>query len=151
VAGAPGPEPSYKRPESVLVVVFTQRGEVLLLERTQPRGFWQSVTGSLEWGESARAAARRELREETGLVAGCRLVDLKRQARFAIISPWRSRYAPGTNTNTEYWFALGLPDRRLVRRRPSEHRQHRWLPWPLAWRLATSWTNRAAIAHLFLR
>ena len=133
----------------MLVVVFTWRGEVLLLERSQPRGFWQSVTGSLEWGESAGAAASRELFEETGLVGGSHLLDLQRRVCFPIIAPWRSHYAPGASSNTEHWYALGLPDRRLVRRRPAEHRQHRWLPWPLAWRRASSWTNRAAIAHLF--
>jgi len=61
---------SCKRPESVLVVVYTRAGEVLMLRRTSPRGFWQSVTGSLEWGELPAHAAARELYEETGLRAG---------------------------------------------------------------------------------
>ena len=55
----------YKRPQSVLVLVYTAAGQVLLLRRIRPRGFWQSVTGSLRWGESRQRAARRELFEET--------------------------------------------------------------------------------------
>ena len=56
----------FRRPESVLIVIYTAGGEFLLLERRKPPGFWQSVTGSLEWGETIDAAASRELKEETG-------------------------------------------------------------------------------------
>ena len=141
--------PRYKRPESVLVVVYTQGGEVLMLRRTRPADFWQSVTGSLRWGESARQAALRELREETGIQAGAALRDLQHSARFPIVAAWRQRYGPGVHHNCEHWFALQLPGRRLIRRNPAEHTEHCWLPWPRAARLATSWTNRDAILSLF--
>ena len=60
-----------KLPVSVLVVVHTQDGDVLLLERAARPGFWQSVTGSLaRMDEPTATAARRELREETGIEAG---------------------------------------------------------------------------------
>jgi dATP pyrophosphohydrolase len=139
---------AYKRPESVLILVATAAGEVLLLRRTSPAGFWQSVTGSLRWGESARQAAVRELWEETGLRAGGRLVDLGRGAEFPIVPPWRRRYAPGVRINREHWFTLILPDRRLIRLRPAEHTAYRWLNGPQAARLASSWTNRDAILML---
>jgi dATP pyrophosphohydrolase len=140
---------AYKRPESVLVVVHTRAGEVLLLERTRPRGFWQSVTGSLEWGEGARAAAAREVLEETGLRAAGRLDALGHTVRFRIVPPWRARYAPTARFNTEHWFRLELPARRSIRLQADEHRQHRWLPAAAAARRATSWTNRAAIGRIF--
>jgi len=145
---APPSQGRFKRPESVLVLVYTRAGEVLMLERTRPRGFWQSVTGSLEWDETPVHAAVRELREETGLWAGQGLRDLRHVETFPIVPPWRERYAPTDRVNTEHWFALELPGRRLVLRNRDEHRQHRWLPWRQAAARASSWTNRAAIERL---
>ena len=138
----------FKRPESVLVVVHTQAGEVLMLNRSHPRGFWQSVTGSLVPGETPRAAACRELSEETGLQECHRLVDMRHSVRFPIIHPWRARYAPGVHYNREHWFILRLPGRRSIRLNPAEHVAARWLPVPVAARLAASWTNRDAILGL---
>jgi dATP pyrophosphohydrolase len=148
VAARADPAPQglrYKRPESVLVLVATSAGEVLLLERATPGGFWQSVTGSLRWGEPARMAAVRELAEETGLQAGGRLIDLHSGERFPIVPPWRARYAPSVRFNREHWFLFELPARRLIRLNPGEHRRYRWLPAVRAARQATSWTNRKII------
>lgn len=139
----------YKRPESVLVVIYNAQGEVLLLRRTRPGDFWQSVTGSLDWGEFPAGAARRELYEETGIMAGDGLVDLSRSVRFPILPAWRARYAPIAHTNTEHWFALRLAQRRLPRLHADEHGEYRWLPYRQALRLASSWTNRKAIRLLF--
>ncbi len=136
---------SYKRPESVLILVCTRAGEVLLMERMHPRGFWQSVTGSMRWGESAAAAAARELAEETGLDTGARLIDLRRGERFPIIPPWRARYAPTVRFNREHWFLYELPARRSIHLNPREHRQFRWLGAAQAAQRATSWTNRKLI------
>jgi dATP pyrophosphohydrolase len=134
-----------KRPESVLVLVTTHAGEYLLLERTHPRGFWQSVTGSLRWGESKQCAAERELLEETGLRGGNRMVDLHTSVHFPIVPPWRARYAPTARFNHEHWFVLELPGRRTIRPNPNEHRQWRWLSAEQALRRASSWTNRKII------
>ena len=35
----------FKIPESVLVVIYTAALDVLLIERTDKAGYWQSVTG----------------------------------------------------------------------------------------------------------
>lgn len=119
-----------------------------MLRRASPNGFWQSVTGSLAPGESPRAAAVRELQEETGLQAGGGLLDLHRSVLFPILPAWRSRYGENARFNREYWFALVLPGRRLIRTNPEEHLEYRWVPWWRATELATSWTNRDAIRLL---
>ncbi|MGD2137400.1 MAG: dihydroneopterin triphosphate diphosphatase [Gammaproteobacteria bacterium] len=135
--------PGYKRPESVLVVVYTTAGEVLLLQRRQPADFWQSVTGSLEWNEAPRAAAERELREETGLVVAVR--DRRQSHTFSILPAWRARYAPGTAINREHVFTACCRERPEIRLNPDEHRSYCWLPRAAAAARASSRTNRDAI------
>lgn len=139
---------SLKRPQSVLVVIYTRGGEFLLLRRTRPAGFWQSVTGSLAPGEIPRLAAAREVMEETGLRVGGALIDLRHSVLFPIIAAWRRRYAPNICFNREYWFALVLETRRLIELNPREHLEYRWLPAGAAAQLTGSWTNRDAIRAL---
>lgn len=137
----------YKRPESVLVVVHTADGEVLLLRRADVPDFWQSVTGSLREGEAPAEAARRELFEETGL-DGSGIVDCHRRRRFPIVPAWRARYAPEVTHNLEHEFRLGVPVRQRLQLNPHEHAEAAWLEIPEAARRASSWTNRAAIRSL---
>lgn len=137
-----------KRPESVLVVVHTHAGQVLLLRRCLPAHWWQSVTGSLEHGETTLHAAQRELREETGLAADADLEDAGIVNRFEIIDPWRVEYAPGTTHNTEHVFRLALAAVHDVVIAPDEHHEFVWLPRAAALERATSATDRAAIAAL---
>lgn len=137
-------EKRYKRPESVLVVVHSP-DTVLLLRRADVPDFWQSVTGSLDWNETARAAAVRELYEETGLVAAPEaLRDLNQTRRFTILPRWRPRYAPDVTENTERAFALALPGETEVRVSP-EHDDYGWFGFADAAERVASWTNRAAI------
>ncbi len=138
----------YKRPESVLVLVATRAGEVLLLERMHPAGFWQSVTGSLEWGENALSAARRELAEETGITADT-LEDLQIGACFCIRSEWRARFAPGIQENREHWFRLWLDEPIPIHLSP-EHVCARWLPAQRAVKGVASWSNRVALQRFIL-
>ena len=56
---------AYKRPVSILVVIYAQDTKrVLMLQRRDDPDFWQSVTGSVEEGETAPQAAMREVKEE---------------------------------------------------------------------------------------
>ena len=135
----------YKRPESVLVVIYTVGGEVLLLERRQPPGFWQSVTGSLGWNENPREAAIREVQEETGLLIEDRLVDCGYSNRFEILPAWRSRYAPEVGWNTEHVFRVELAEIAPIHLNSEEHLRAEWLPARPAARRVSSHTNRTAI------
>ena len=140
----------HKIPVSALVVVHTPDLLVLLIERADPPGFWQSVTGSQEAGETLAATATRELREETGIDAavygGVR--DWHASNVYEIYPRWRHRYAPGVTHNTEHIFALQVPHPVPVRLAPNEHRAYRWLPHVEAAQACFSWTNRDAILRL---
>jgi len=141
---------SHKLPVSVLVLVHTRTGEVLLLERRSRPGFWQSVTGSLDHtDETLEAAARRELAEETGIEAASgRLARWNVVYTFEIYAQWRHRFAPGVVHNVEHVFAFELPARAPVTLAPSEHIACAWLPWREAAAQCFSWSNRDAILML---
>ncbi len=138
---------SYRRPESVLVVIFTADGQFLLLERRKPAGYWQSVTGSLEWGELPGDAARREVIEETGIRDGV-LTNLHWTQVFEIWPAFGRTYAPGITHNREHAFALRLAERVPVTLNPREHRRYEWLSGPEAVARTFSSTNRTVIEHL---
>ena len=137
---------------AVVVVIFTVRLgslSVLLIERADRPGFWQSVTGSQDPGESLRQTAIREVAEETGLDAARHaLADWGVSNVYEIFAVWRHRYAPGVTHNTEHVFGLRVPARVEVRLAPAEHLRHRWLPWREAAREVFSWSNREAILML---
>jgi dihydroneopterin triphosphate diphosphatase len=136
-----------RRPESVLIVIYTDGGEFLLLERRRPPGFWQSVTGSLEWGEFADNAARREVVEETGITQGV-LVNLQWTQVYEILPSFGKVYAPGITRNLEHAFSLRLPSRVPVTLSDSEHVQFRWVSGLEALDTVSSSTNRAVIEQL---
>ena len=146
-AGSSVLSPRVRRPESVLIVIYTAGGEFLLMERRRPAGFWQSVTGSLEWGERADQAARRELIEETGITQGV-LKNLEWTQVYEISPAFGRVYAPGVTRNLEHAFALKLPGRVPVTLSPTEHSQYRWLDARDAIATASSHTNRAVIEQL---
>ena len=138
---------TLKRPESVLVVIYTMSGEFLLLERRKPAGFWQSVTGSLEWGEGADTAARREVIEETGITQGV-LVNLQWTQSFEIWPSFGKTYAPGITRNLEHAFSLRLQRRVDVTLSDREHAQYVWMSAAEALAKVSSSTNRAVIRGL---
>jgi dihydroneopterin triphosphate diphosphatase len=140
---------AHKIPVSTLVVIHTADLQVLLLERADNPGFWQSVTGSQHAGEPLEATAAREVAEETGLdVARYRLSSWNLQNVFEIYPVWRHRYAPGVIHNTEHVFGLCLPEPVPVVLSPREHLRYQWLPWQEAAAKVFSWSNRRAILSL---
>lgn len=138
---------NWKRPESVLVLIYSEDEQVLLLQRADDRTFWQSVTGSLEPVETPAEAAEREVYEETGITAA--VVDTGVHSTFEIRAPWRARYAPDVTHNLERVFTACVPVTCDVRLSPDEHVACRWMAPPEALALATSPTNRAAIQRQF--
>ncbi len=138
---------AHKHPESVLILIHTE-DQVLLLQRQDNPDFWQSVTGSLEVGETRYQAAVRELEEETGLRLdnGLQLVETGHRVRFEIYPRWRHRYRPGVTHNWEYEFYLRLSSPQQVCL--TEHLSQRWLPLAEAREQASSWTNKLAIDRL---
>jgi dATP pyrophosphohydrolase len=147
--------PRFKIPESVLVVIHTPQREVLLLERADRPGFWQSVTGSKDHpDEPLGETCRREVGEETGIEIGSAEVPLSALRDWSLsnvyeIYPvWLHRYAPGVTRNTEYVFGLLVPAAMPVRLSPREHLQHCWLPWREAADRCFSPSNAEAILQL---
>ncbi len=140
----------YKLPVSVLVVVYTEALEVLLLERAARAGYWQSVTGSIDWPEEPlEHAAAREVAEETGIrAADGRLARWNAVNTFEIYAHWRSRFAPGVLHNTEHVFGLRVAERVPARLAADEHVAFQWLPWREAAQRCFSWSNRDAIRLL---
>ena len=138
---------AYKHPESVLVLIHTDT-QVLLLQRLDNPEFWQSVTGSMEAGETRWQAAERELLEETGLQLGAdgQLLETGRRVRFEIYPRWRHRYRPGVTHNWEYEFYFRLSQPQAVAL--TEHQAQCWLPFEQAREQASSWTNKLAIDRL---
>jgi dATP pyrophosphohydrolase len=128
--------------------VYTIGGDILLLQRQAPFDFWQSVTGSLDEGETSRDAASRELFEETGFAAEGELIDRQQDRVFTIDPRWRSRYASGVVENTEYEWHYRLAGTGPVSLDDCEHSAYRWVPIDEAIDLVWSSTNKDALVAL---
>jgi len=139
----------YKLPVSVLVVVYTRNLQILLLERADHPGFWQSVTGSQDPGESLEQTAIREVKEETGLDANNHiLLNWQIQNQYEIFEEWRWRYPPGVTHNTEHVFSLEVPENISINVAEREHLGYVWLPWQEAVERVFSSSNAQAIRML---
>ena len=143
-----------KIPISVLVVIYKSNRDVLLIERADRSGFWQSVTGSLDaLDEDLAFAAAREVFEETGIAVDRlpigALQNMHHQIEYEIYPEWRFRYDTGVTRNTEHWFALQVPEDTEVKLAPREHVAYEWLPYEAAAKKCFSPSNGEAILKLF--
>ncbi len=145
----------FKIPESVLVVIHTPALEVLLIERADKPGYWQSVTGSKDHlDEPLPDVCIREVAEETGIVVGSPQVplgalrDWQMANDYEIYPVWRHRYAPGVTRNIEHVFGLRVPSGTPVVLSPREHLRHQWLPWREAADRCFSPSNAEAVLML---
>lgn len=141
---------ALKIPRSVLVVIHTPAMETLLIERTPPLAFWQSVTGSQDNGETLRATAVREVAEEVGIDVEKHgtLTDLNYENVFAIYPEFRHRYPPGTTHNREHCFALCVKEKFTPYLAPDEHTAFQWMPMREAMDVVRSWSNVAAFRRV---
>lgn len=139
----------YKIPVSILVIIHTPDMQILLLERADHPGYWQSVTGSQNEGETLVQTAIREVAEETGLDATrYELTDWNIVNEYEIYEEWRWRYAPQVTHNTEHVFGLLVPQPVPVSVAAREHLRHAWLPWQEAAEKVFSPSNAEAIRRL---
>lgn len=140
----------YKIPVSILVIIYTKDMEILLLHRKDKKNFWQSVTGSIEEGESPVNAAKRELLEETGIDhQEFLLLDWKFSQQYEIFPHWRYRYDPNVTHNIEHVFSVELPEKIIVKLEPSEHNEYKWVPLHDAIKEVFSGTNADALKKLY--
>jgi dATP pyrophosphohydrolase len=139
----------FKKPISALVLIYTPDLQVLIMERADKAGFWQSVTGSLENDETPLNAAIREVFEETGLDATqYNLQDWQASNVYEIYPHWRYRYALGVVENREHLFGLELPSQLTIKLAANEHVRYEWVDWREAATRVFSWTNVDALKRL---
>jgi dATP pyrophosphohydrolase len=140
----------FKIPLSVLVVIHTPELDVLLINRADAPGTWQSVTGSKDHeDEPFSETAAREVMEETGIdCATGRLADWNLENVYDIYPHYLHRYAPGVTRNREHVFGLTVPAGTPVTLNPREHTAYQWLPWRKAADTCFSPSNAEAILML---
>ena len=123
--------------------------DILLLERRDQPGWWQSVTGSLEENESPEQAAVREVAEETGIdTHQFGLRDWRQSNIYEIYPRFRHRYAPEVTHNTEHVLSVCLPQPVSIVLSPLEHVRYVWLSATHAAAQCFSPSNQFAIQQL---
>lgn len=146
---------TFKRPESVLVVLYNEHKQVLVIQRLDDANFWQSVTGTMEANEAPIQTAQREVLEETGIDLRFNrkekngflqhLMDCRQVNQYSIRPQWRYRYEAGVTNNFEYVFCACVPSKANIIL--TEHSAYEWLSKTAAIEKVWSPSNKRAIAQ----
>ena len=143
----------YKNNQSVLVVIYAKdTNRVLMLQRQDDPDFWQSVTGTIESGETPKNTAIRELWEEVRLEISensTALFDCKESIEFEIFPHFRYKYAPNVTHCREHWFLLAMEQE--FEPVLSEHLAYQWVSPEQAIQMTKSSNNAEAIRKYILK
>ena len=143
----------YKNNQSVLVVIYAKdTNRVLMLQRQDDPDFWQSVTGTIESGETPKNTAVRELWEEVRLEISensTALFDCKESIEFEIFPHFRYKYAPNVTHCREHWFLLAMEQE--FEPILSEHLAYQWVSPEQAIQMTKSSNNAEAIRKYILK
>ncbi|HHF3839904.1 TPA: dihydroneopterin triphosphate diphosphatase [Haemophilus influenzae] len=143
----------YKNNQSVLVVIYTKdTNRVLMLQRQDDPDFWQSVTGTIESGETPKKTAIRELWEEMRLEISensTALFDCNESIEFEIFPHFRYKYAPNVTYCREHWFLLAMEQE--FEPILSEHLAYQWVSPEQAIQMTKSSNNAEAIRKYILK
>ena len=143
----------YKNNQSVLVVIYAKdTNRVLMLQRQDDPDFWQSVTGTIESGETPKNTAIRELWEEVRLDISensTALFDCKESIEFEIFPHFRYKYAPNVTHCREHWFLLAMEQE--FEPILSEHLAYQWVSPEQAIQMTKSSNNAEAIRKYILK
>ncbi|AXP42345.1 dihydroneopterin triphosphate diphosphatase [Haemophilus influenzae] len=143
----------YKNNQSVLVVIYTKdTNRVLMLQRQDDPDFWQSVTGTIESGETPKKTAIRELWEEVRLEISensTALFDCNESIEFEIFPHFRYKYAPNVTYCREHWFLLAMEQE--FEPILSEHLAYQWVSPEQAIQMTKSSNNAEAIRKYILK
>ncbi|MFD1849874.1 NUDIX hydrolase [Oceanobacillus bengalensis] len=70
-----------------VVIIVDDLGRILMQQRTHPKGAWGIPGGLMELGESMEDVAKREVREETGLIIDeLRLINIFSGAQYLTVA-----------------------------------------------------------------
>ena len=143
----------YKNNQSVLVVIYAESTHhVLMLQRQDDPDFWQSVTGTIESGETPKNTAIRELWEEVRLEISENspaLFDCKESIEFEIFPHFRYKYAPNVTHCREHWFLLAMEQE--FEPVLSEHLAYQWVSPEQAIQMTKSSNNAEVIRKYILK
>ena len=143
----------YKNNQSVLVIIYAESTyRILMLQRQDDPDFWQSVTGTIESGETPKNTAIRELWEEVRLEISENspaLFDCKESIEFEIFPHFRYKYAPNVTHCHEHWFLLAMEQE--FEPVLSEHLAYQWVSPEQAIQMTKSSNNAEAIRKYILK